>query len=287
MLDKKGRTPLHLAALHGHVVLTKFIINELFEVVLDNNLRKDYINLQDKKGRTPLFHAAAHGKDYVVRTLTLQRGIDLETKTNKDHPAPGSTAIMACSENGHTRSFEYLLDKGSDLLSQRVDGADAFYLAAMNGHKEIVRSIITTDLIRILCHDVTDKPTFRGRTPLSTAAFHGHLDVVKLLYEKGANVNHKDDDEFTPLILASYEGHVKMVKWLLRNGADASNTDKFGDTAIESAEISGHDEVVSFLNKWRDVERNPDLRKESVVYKHKKFKKMCFQAKLKVLSVYR
>ena len=285
LIDKKGRTPLHLAALHGHLVLTRYIVNELFESVLDNELRRQYINLKDKKGRTPLFHAAAHGQYYVVRTLA-ERGVLLDEATNECHAAPGSTAIMACAENNHSACFEYLFDRGADLLARRTDGADAYYLAAMNGHIRIVRSIVTTELIRIVCHDILDKPTFRGRTPLSTAAFHGHLEVVKLLFQRGANVNHQDDDEFTPLILASYEGHVKVVKWLLRNGANPSDTDKFGDTALESANICGHQEVASFLIKWSDVKNNPGLRKESVVYKPQKFKNMLVKKSL-ILSRFR
>ena len=285
LLDKKGRTPLHLAAMNGHLILMKYILNELFEAVLDNALRKQYIDLKDRKGRTPLFYAAAHGKVFVVRFLG-ERGVELDSATNETHAAPGSTAIMASAENGYTACFDYLLFKGSHLLAQRTDGADAFYLAAMNGNLDIIRSIVNTDLIRIICHDIVDKPTFRGRTALMTAAFHGHLGVIKILFNKGANINHKDKDNFTPLILASYEGHLKVVKWLLRNGAHLLNTDKFGDTAEESAEICGHSEVASFLNKWRDVNSNPELRKESVVYTPKIFKSMLL-AKSKILANYR
>ena len=286
ILDKKGRTPLHVASLHGHGKIIRFIIEGLIESIPDKEIRKDYINLLDKKGRTALYHAATRGHTFVLRNL-VEIGIDMEKSTNSRHPAPGSTAIMACAENGYTACFDYLLDKGADLLSQRTDGADAFYLAAMNGNLEIIRSIINTELIRIICHDIIDKPTFRGRTPLMTAAFHGHLGVITLLYEKGANINHKDNDGFTPLILASYEGHLKVVKWLLRNGANLSDTDKFGDTALESAEICGHSEVATFLNKWSDIKNNPGLRKESVVYKPQKFKNMLMNSKSIILANFR
>ena len=293
LIDKKGRTPLHLASVNGHVVIVRFIVNELYEAILDNELRKEYINLLDKKGRTSLFHAAARGHIFVVRLL-VERGVELEVKTNEHHAAPGSTAIMACAERGHTECFNTLLDKGADLLAQRTDGADAFYLAAMNGNVGIVKGIVTTDLIRIICHDITDKPTYRGRTPLCTAAFHGHLEVVKLLFEKGANVNHQDRDDFTPLILAAYEGHLKVIKWLLRNGADPLKTDKFGDTALESSEICGHVEVATFITKWQegelagwDVNFNNDLRKESCVIRQEKLMEICKKTKRKLLAIYR
>jgi hypothetical protein len=57
-----------------------------------------------------------------------------------------------------------------------------------------------------------------GRTPLSWASERGHLEVVKLLVEKGANMNTIDQDKFTPLHNASVRGHVEVVKLLSGSG---------------------------------------------------------------------
>ena len=48
IIDKKGRTPLHSSALHGHRKVTQFIIDELYESIPDKELRKDYVNVLDK-----------------------------------------------------------------------------------------------------------------------------------------------------------------------------------------------------------------------------------------------
>ena len=262
IIDKKGRTPLHLSALHGHRKVTQFIIDELYESIPDKDLRKDFVNVLDKKGRTALFFAATSGNAFVIRSL-IEIGVEMDTATNISHAAPGSTAIMVCAERGHNECFNILLDLGADLLAQRIDEADAFYLAATNGRTEVVGSIVNTKHMRILCHDIIDKPTYRGRTPLFTAAFHGHTEVVKLLFEHGANLNHQDIDDFSPLILASYEGHLKLVKWLLLNGADPSKIDKFGDTALQSSDICGHKEVYNFILHWKNVDSKQDIYKES------------------------
>ena len=262
LIDKKGRTPLHLASHHGHSQIARFIIERLCDVVIDKDLRRGYINLLDNKGRTVLYHAAMGGHHYIVRLL-IDAEVSLEMSTNKSHTAPGSTAIMVCAEKGYEECFKTLLDKGSNLFAQRKDGADAFYLAAMNGHISIIKNIVSSDIIRIVCHLSIDKPTYRGRTPLCTAAFHGHLPVVKLLFKHGGNLNHKDDDGFTPLILASCEGHLKVVKWLLRNGSNVSARDKFGDTASDSSKIFGHDDVTSFIDKWQKGGIVDDVRKAS------------------------
>jgi len=54
-----------------------------------------------------------------------------------------------------------------------------------------------------------------GSTPLDTAAFNGHTDVVRLLLEKGANI-----EATTPLHTAAYNGHIGVVRLLLEKGAN-------------------------------------------------------------------
>ena len=49
--------------------------------------------------------------------------------------------------------------------------------------------------------------------------FMGYKEVVKLLIDKGADINSKNDDGFTPLDMASQEGHNYIVELLKKNGA--------------------------------------------------------------------
>ncbi len=56
-----------------------------------------------------------------------------------------------------------------------------------------------------------------GYSALHAAAENGHLDVVKLLIEHGADIHYKS--EYTALELAKMADHNEIVKYLLTKGA--------------------------------------------------------------------
>lgn len=64
--------------------------------------------------------------------------------------------------------------------------------------------------------------TNRGSITLSLAAEHNHLEVVRSLVSKSANVNLADFDGNTPLIWAVNAHWASMVKLLLQFGFDIS-----------------------------------------------------------------
>ena len=57
---------------------------------------------------------------------------------------------------------------------------------------------------------------------LSAAAKGGHLEVVRLLLEAGADKNADRPDGVTALMLAAYNEHLEVVRLLLDAGADKS-----------------------------------------------------------------
>ncbi|KAJ1382996.1 ankyrin repeat-containing domain protein, partial [Ochromonadaceae sp. CCMP2298] len=61
-----------------------------------------------------------------------------------------------------------------------------------------------------------------GATAVHLACVKGHLDVLRLLLEKGADTDAKDVDGMTALHWASQQGHPEVLRLLLEKGA---NTD--------------------------------------------------------------
>jgi ankyrin repeat protein len=66
-----------------------------------------------------------------------------------------------------------------------------------------------------------------GQTPLLWAAFFGHEAVAKLLVEKGAELDSKNKDGLTPLFYAASRGREAVVKLLVEKGAKQSRISHF------------------------------------------------------------
>ncbi len=80
-----------------------------------------------------------------------------------------------------------------------------------------------------------------SNTPLHYAAYQGHLDLCKLLVERGANLNLENGDGCTPLFLASQQNRVDVVRYLLqRPDCQLSICDKeYGLSAFDVAASDG------------------------------------------------
>ncbi|KAI9867970.1 MAG: hypothetical protein M1813_007792 [Trichoglossum hirsutum] len=112
--------------------------------------------------------------------------------------------------------------------------------AAENGHEVVVKLLLEKGAQL----ESKDK---NGQTPLSYAARSGHEAVVKLLLEKGAQLESKDQDSQTPLSWAAENGHEAVVKLLLEKGAQLESKDKYDQTPLLYAAENGHEAVVKLL----------------------------------------
>jgi peptidoglycan/LPS O-acetylase OafA/YrhL len=76
-----------------------------------------------------------------------------------------------------------------------------------------------------------------GATPLSWAAMRGDVDVVRLLIERGVNVNCRNRDGSSPLLSAAFLGRPDVVKILMSSGADVSVRNDQGTSALEATKV--------------------------------------------------
>ena len=78
-----------------------------------------------------------------------------------------------------------------------------------------------------------------GHTPLCTALWNGHIDLLRYLLEKGVephSVNPVGGGDFPPLTVAANQGVCKAVELLLTHGADPNLlVPVTGETALHAA----------------------------------------------------
>jgi uncharacterized protein len=91
---------------------------------------------------------------------------------------------------------------------------------------------------------------------LILAAEGGHKDVIQLLADRGANLDHADSLGTTALIGAAKRGKTKAVKRLIRLGAYIDHIDKRGNSALFYASRENHADIVDLLGKGAPPPRN-------------------------------
>jgi ankyrin repeat protein len=85
--------------------------------------------------------------------------------------------------------------------------------------------------------------------PLHSAVATGAVEVVRLLIAHGADVNARQQDEFTPLHGAAENGNIEIVQMLLAANASVNSRKEGGITPLGIAEEKQREEVITLLRK--------------------------------------
>ena len=88
-------------------------------------------------------------------------------------------------------------------------------------------------------------------TPLIIASSAGHLDIVRMLVERGARVNEVTAEGRSALLYAASKGRDSIVQFLLEKGADVNKADKLGATPLHRWAGSSYGKVVFNLFVYR------------------------------------
>ena len=95
-----------------------------------------------------------------------------------------------------------------------------------------------------------------GKSCLMTAAEIGHLDICRLLIDKGAQLEVKDSIDCTPLHWAAIQGLIEIVRLLCDRGADVEARCDGGRRPLYWAANYGHISIVKELIEERNAEIN-------------------------------
>ena len=89
------------------------------------------------------------------------------------------------------------------------------------------------------------------QTALHLAVENGHIDIVRLCIEKGANVNFVKTNLITPLHLACTSGQLDIVNILVNSDADIEAKNALQETPLHRAALFNRVNIVKYLlNRW-------------------------------------
>lgn len=177
---------------------------------------------------TEFFDAIRQGKrDEVERRLLVDPGL-LRAKEN------GLSPILVAAYHQHPELASYLADKTVTLT---------IFEAAATGK--------INQIIRLLARDPELVITYAddGFQALGLASYFGHYDVAEYLAKAGAPINSaaRNGLRAAPIHSAASAGHVKIVKMLLEHGADPNVREQAGYTALHAAAQNGDVEIIREL----------------------------------------
>jgi ankyrin repeat protein len=180
--------------------------------------------------------AAGRGHLDVAQVL-VKKGLDVNASS-----LDGVTALMIAASCGQSKMVKFLLDNGADVNFKGPLGCTALLMALERrpGQQNQSDKALLITVSTLIDHGAPDLNVRDGRgfTPLWLAMKEGEEDVVRILLDKGANVNMRaGETDYTPLMQAVATGCPSLVEVLLEKGADV-NAEKNGVTALNIAKSS-------------------------------------------------
>ncbi|KAH0551800.1 hypothetical protein GP486_006983, partial [Trichoglossum hirsutum] len=143
---------------------------------------------------------------------------------------------------GSLRSISLHFSNASDAdtSAQSEDCGGELWTASAEGREEAVKLLLDKGT------EVNAQGGEFGNT-LQAASAGGHEQIVKLLLDKGAEVNAQGGVYGSALQAASVGGHEQIVKLLLDKGAEVNAQGGVYGNALQAASAGGHEQIVKLL----------------------------------------
>ncbi len=285
--DSEGRTALIRAAAKENMYIVDLLLKKGVDVAH-----------KDVTGKTAIFYAIKTG-NYPILKLLLDNGKNIDINTTD---TGGYTALMHAAKCGNKKIVEILLQKGANPTIKSSDGKTALEILILSDNynpetEALLKRYMPADQTTVVSAELVEKYSRKlidasiscdieevkrllekganvnklekdtNRTALIIAVDHNRNDIVKLLLQKNADVNHKDVTGRTALMYAIENNNTEIVKLLLNSGADVNQTNKAGQTALIIAVNHNRNDIVKLLlQKNADVNHKDATGKTALNY---------------------
>jgi len=219
--DYASRTPLHWAVGQDRSLF--------FQIILEHYAQKTPFELP-----TNMHRSDAKG----AIEFLLERGADIEAK-DYEHNTPLLLALQWAQED----AAEVLIHHGAHVNVADASDWTPVILAASNGLMRALKALVE--------QGANLGATRNGWNALNHACHHGKKEAAAFLLDHGMNVNGSGQQAYLqyPLFSAVFMKHREIVRLLLDRGADVNVKGEDGKTALSLAE--GNKEIIDLLNAHR------------------------------------
>jgi len=229
LTDKRGQTPLHVAAYHGEAQCAQLLCSNSAD-----------IGSRDEESRTP-----AHLAAMMNQSSTLQRLVDC----GADIDVPdvhGRTCSHYAATVPDSSSLKVLFHQGVDLQVRCSQGRLPIHYCVLHDRLSNLQVLLTQhtkngghDNIKQARINLLESTDRNGKSLSHLAAHTGSIASLHWMLEQGVDPNCRDNNDGTPLHSASSKSQILAYSCLLYHGADQEALNKKGDTAMEVARKVG------------------------------------------------
>lgn len=273
--NKRGDTPLHLAALYGDESIARYLFNKKPECA-DYRNQKSYSPLyyalmqSDEKmvefflSRTqtllrmssqesiitPLYAAVYYG-DSACFNLLVRANVPLNVK-NKE----GDTALHRAAELGAIDILKILISAGANLDCQNNKGLTPLHLAILSGRSAAVEMLVSQQANLNIQNNEGDTAlhlVIRSRAPLIFSSIFSYRSsyinyaVMDLLLNARADLTVKNNQKKTALCLAIAEKNYPVVSKLIQATAPIHFTNQAGEPIFYDVLRTNHVDMIKIF----------------------------------------
>lgn len=232
-------TPLQVAALHASM--------ETIELLTNNGAD---VNVFDGNNRSPLHYATAAARLDVVQHF-IKTGADVNCQTKSER-----TPLIEAVSLNNLSAVRALVKAGVNVNQKDAKGISPLHIATLMHQVDL-------QIVECLLDAGADVNTsnYKQGTPLMNAACGvRNPGLVKLLLDRGANVNLIDTNRMSAFRLCLESNQLYIPLMLLQHGADINAANKYGSTPLAAAVRHGQFKIIQFL-LTRDCKRDPEILK--------------------------
>jgi hypothetical protein len=198
-----------------------------------------------RKDEDVLVKGEKTAKDLIDRSITRIKADTPEEKRElKMKALAGSTDLMKAALSGaHAEVTTLLAASGNapaDIRKTDAEGRSAIHYAAMGGNVEV---------LKLLSEKGAQLNTIdsKRRSPLFLSALHKRNEAFDLLLAQGGKINQQAMGGMTIAMVGAFSGNLHVLKAAVEKGVRIDTKDHSGKTVIDYAKQSKNPEVLAYI----------------------------------------